>query len=145
MYELPWLLHAWAKLSSWPGLPTEANSYRDTCYLLWEGFALVLAGGVEMSRVSSWEIMGSLCFQGMSRLTQGVLQKGMVLGPWHHLHLRNEEGHFLLVFLLLLDSFDTFYSKWSMISLLFWLNNCMKGQGTETETSWPFDKSNILS
>lgn len=113
------------KLSSWPGLPPEANSYPGTCCLLWGSFASVLAEGIEMSRVKAWEIMGSFGSQGMNGLTQGVLQKGMVLGPCHRLHLHNEEGHFLLVFLLLLDSVVTFYSGWWIISLLFWLNNCM--------------------
>lgn len=70
-----------------------------------------------------------------SRLTQGGLQKGMVLGPCHCLHLNNEEGHFLLFFLLPLHFLDTFYSELWICNLLFWLNNCVGGQGTEAETS----------
>lgn len=136
------------KLSSWPGLPTEANSYRDTCYLLWESFASVwwlreLKGAERVLE----RFRGVCVFKARapSRLTQGGLQKGMVLGPCHRLHLNNEEGHFLLFFLLPLHFLDTFYSELWICNLLFWLNNCVGGQGTEAETSWSFHTSNLLS
>lgn len=91
-------------------------------------------------------IQGSLCFQGRapSRLPQGALQEGMVLGPCRRLHLNNEEGHFLLFFLLPLHFFGTFYSE-LLICLLIWLNNSVGGRGTEAEMSRSLDKSNVLS
>lgn len=68
-------------------------------------------------------------------MIQGALQKALVLGHCHCLHLNNEEGHFLPFFLLPLHFCDTFYSELRICGLLVWLNNCMGGRGTEAETS----------
>lgn len=133
------------ELLHWTGLPPEANSYRDTCYLLWESLPSVwwLRG----LRGAEWVLKSQrgLCSKGMNtnRLTHSLLQEGMELGPCHCLHLNNEEGHFLLGF-----SFCPSISPTVCIQLLscslFRLNNCMGIQGTEAESSWSSDKSNVL-
>jgi len=128
------------KLSSWPGLPTAANSCGDSCYLLWERFA------------SAWWLGG---LRGAERVLErcrggGVFQhrvgsRRVPCKRCRRLHLNNEEGHFLLFFRLPLRFPDAFHAGLWICSLLVWLNNCMGGQGTEAETSPSSDKSNVLS
>lgn len=74
MSELPWLLHAWGKVSSWLVCLQKQIAAERTCYLLWESFASAwwLRGlkGAESLRDSGEFFVFS------RRVTHGALWKG---------------------------------------------------------------------
>lgn len=136
MSELPWLLHAWGKVSSWLVCLQKQIAAERTCYLLWESFA------------SAWWLRGlkgaeSLRDSGEVLCFQGGYQWCSIEGLCQCLHLNNDRSPFgyfsfypFMSLPLFTQNFGSVVScfgsifawgrvgSWSRNFLIIWLKQC---------------------